>query len=356
LVREPTAAAAEDKMVDVVVSGDPDDAAGVEVVVRELVARLPVVLQWSRATGIDPVQVLAQRAPDTRIVTRAWMDLSDRKRARIYVANPWNARFVVRVVPLLDGYDEIAREVLGHIIESCVDAFLAGRDVGVTREVAEREVTGQSAASQPLPVPPATPPVPKAESSERARLGVALSYQATEVAGLSETMQGPAIGIGLGLPSGKAVRFSSSATVHYRLPIRWDSPSVGARFEGATARLGAGIEGDVTRRMVLRGQLGLGVDFMHLEPYVESGSTAKAGGPLWVTSPIVTATLSLEGTLSSRIGIFIGAGCDVDLDRSTYFVADGMKSTTVLSPWVAHPTAMVGLVFRTQEEPIDEPR
>jgi hypothetical protein len=195
LVREPTAAAAEDKMVDVVVSGDPDDAAGVEVVVRELVARLPVVLQWSRATGIDPVQVLAQRAPDTRIVTRAWMDLSDRKRARIYVANPWNARFVVRVVPLLDGYDEIAREVLGHIIESCVDAFLAGR-----------------------------------------------------------------------------------------------------------------------------------------------------------------ATLNLEGTLSSRIGIFIGAGCDVDLDRSTYFVADGMKSTTVLSPWVAHPTAMVGLVFRTQEEPIDEPR
>ena len=318
---------------------------------RELIARLPVVLQWSRASGIDPGQVLAQRAPDARVVARAWLDLSDPKLARIYVANPSSGRFLVRVVPLRDGYDEIAREVLGHIIESAVDAFLAGRDVGVTREMAEREVTHDSAP----PPAPASAPVPGAGASERTRIGVAVSYRATDVAGVEAMMHGPAIGVGLAFPMGKAVRFSSSATVHYRVPIQWDSPSVGAHLHGGTARLGAGVEGDVTQRMVLRAELGVGVDFTHLAPYVESGSTAKADEPRWVVSPVANAMVSLDAPLSSRMGWFIGAGCDFDLHRTSYFVANGAIANTVLSPWIARPVGVVGLVFRLSDERIDTP-
>jgi hypothetical protein len=348
----PAAGATENKVVDVVASGDPSATAGVEVVVRELVARLPVVLQWSRASGIDPGQVLAQHTPDARVVARAWLDLSDPKLARIYVANASSGRFLVRVVPLRDGYDEIAREVLGHIIESAVDAFLAGRDVGVTREIAEREVTHES----PPPPAPTTAHVPDAVVSERTRIGVAVSYQATDVAGAQAMMHGPAIGMGLAFPMGKAVRLSSSATVHYRVPIHWDSPSVGARLHGGTARLGAGVEGDVTQRMVLRAQLGLGIDFTHLAPYVESGSTAKADEPRWVVSPVATATVSLDAPLSSRIGWFVGAGCDFDLYRTSYFVANSTIANTVLSPWVARPMGVLGLVFRLDEETIDAHR
>ncbi|HEV3190429.1 MAG TPA: hypothetical protein VGY54_08025, partial [Polyangiaceae bacterium] len=324
-------AATDGQVVDVVVSGNPSATAGVEVVVRELLARLPVVLQWSQAPAIDPSQVLAQRAPDAHVVARAWMDLSSPTRARIYVANELSGRFVVRVVPLRDGYDEIAREVLGHIVESAVDAFLEGREVGVPREIAEREVTDESAAV-PMPVPPPAPPAPRASFSEVTRIGVGLWYQVTEMAA-SKVMHGPAVGIGLAFPTGRAARFSASAALHYRLPLHWDSPSVGVRFDGAAARLGAGIEGDITRRVVLRGQLGLGVDFVHLDPYVEDGSAAKAGSPFWVLSPITTATLSLEAQLSRRIGLILGAGCDIDLSAPSYFVASDTGPTTVLAPW-----------------------
>jgi hypothetical protein len=344
LAGESAAIAAEEKVVSVVASGDPSAIASVEVVVRELVARLAVALEWSQTSAIDAGQVLAPPAPDDRVVARAWMDMSNPKRARIYVANASSRRFLVRIVPLHDGYDEIGREVLGHIIESAVDAFLAGRDVGVAREIAEREVTEESEPTPHAPIAPATP-VAKAVSSE-----FAVSYQVTEVA-RATTMHGPALGIGLAFPIGKAERFSSSATVHYRLPLAWDSQSIGARFDGGTVRLSAGIEGDAARWLVLCGQLGFGVDVAHVAPYLEAGSTTTAAAPFWVVSPIATATASLEAALSRRIGLLVGIGCDVDLSGSSYFVANGMKATTVLLPWVAHPTGALGLLFR-----LDEPR
>jgi hypothetical protein len=340
-------------VVEVVVSGDPRTTVAVEAVVRELLARLPVILEWSQASGIDPGQVLARHAPDARVVARAWMDLRDVKQARIYVGNTFSERFIVRVVPLRNGYDEIAHEVLGHIIESAVDAFLAGGDVGVTREIAEREVVGVSASP---PRPPVPSPAPKADGAEAARIGVALSYRVTELAGSKVLMHGPAIGVGLAFPNGNAVRFSSSAALHYRLPLHWDSPSVGARFDGGTANLAAGIDGDVARRVVLRGQAGLGVDLMRLGPYVQPGSTAMADAPFWVTSLMATAFLSLEAAFSNRVALLIGAGCEVDMSGRSYFVANVTGRTTALSPWIVRPTAMLGLVFSTGNAGIDRSR
>jgi hypothetical protein len=357
VARGAVAKASEPRVVYVVASGDAADTAGVEVVVRELVARLPVELQWSRASGIDPGQVLAQRAPEVQVVARAWLDLSDAKRARIYVANAQGRRFLVRVVPLRDGYDEVAREVLGHIIESAVDAFLSGLDVGVTREVAERQVTAES---PPPPAAPATASAPPAATSNRfewLRLGVVVAYRATQIAQLPTILHGPTLGMALAIPIRGSVRFSSSAMLHYRLPTAWDSASVGARVAGATARLSAGLEADVARQVILRGELGVGADFTHLAPYAEpSDRMAKAGQPLWTTSSVAAAMLSLELAASSRIGLLVGAGCDVELNHPSYFVARNAQQTTVLSPWVVHPTATLGLVFRVDRQPIEQHR
>jgi hypothetical protein len=340
-------AAAEDKVVDVVASGHPSTVAGVEVVVRELVARLPVVLRWSQASGIDPTQVLAERAPDVRIVARAWMDLSDAKRARIYVANAGGGRFLVRVVPLREGYDEVAREVLGHIIESAVDAFLAGRDVGVSREIAEREVSQSSAPPQAAE----TLAVARAIAPESTRIGLAVSYQATGMEGVKATMHGPAIGAAFAVPIGGGLRLGSSASVQYRVPFHWDSASVGARFESAAARLGLGIEGDLKERVVLRAELGFGFDFVHVAPYVEAGSTARATPAEWFLAPIASAMLSLEAPLVSQVGLRVAAGSDVDLSGPSYFVASGGTVTTVLSPWVVRPVIALGAVFRWEKKP-----
>jgi len=349
------AKASEPRVVYVVASGDAADTAGVEVVVRELVARLQVELQWSRASGIDPGQVLAQRAPEVQVVARAWLDLSDAKRARIYVANAQGRRFLVRVVPLRDGYDEVAREVLGHIIESAVDAFLSGLDVGVTREVAARQVTAESPPPPATPATASAPPAATTNRFERLRLGVVVAYQATEIAQVPTILHGPALGMALAIPIRDSLRFSSSATLHYRLPAAWDSAAVGARIAGATARLRAGLEADVAWPALLRGELGIGADFTHLAPYAEpNDSMAKAGQPLWTTSSIAAAMLSLEIAASRRIGLLVGAGCDVELNEPSYFVARNAQQITVLSPWVVRPTATLGLVFRVDRQPIHQ--
>ena len=153
LARALESAPANARVAHVVASGEAEDTAAVEGVVRELVARLPIELRWSTASGIDIGQVLAQHAPDGQVAARAWLDLSNPRRARIYVANAQDNRYVVRIVPLSDGYDEVGREVIGHIVEFALDAFLSGAPVGVSREVAERQVTEEADTGQP-----ATPP------------------------------------------------------------------------------------------------------------------------------------------------------------------------------------------------------
>jgi hypothetical protein len=271
LARALDSAPANGRIAYVVASGEAEDTAAIEVVVRELVAGLPVELRWSTASGIDIGQVLAQHAPDGQVAARAWLDLSNPRRARIYVANAQDKRFVVRVVPLNDGYDEVGREVIGHIVEFALDAFLSGAEVGVSRD----------------------------------------------------------------------------------LPATWDSPAVGARLAGVTARLVAGLETDIAPRWVVRGLLGLGADFMRVSPYPEPGTgSARAGQPLWTGSTVLAAMVDLEFDASARIGLVVGAGCDASLNRPSYFVAGDARQTTVLSPSVFHPTASFGMVFRIGHQSI----
>lgn len=391
LARALDSAPANGRIAYVVASGEAEDTAAVEVVVRELVAGLPVELRWSTASGIDIGQVLAQHAPDGQVAARAWLDLSNPRRARIYVANAQDKRFVVRVVPLNDGYDEVGREVIGHIVEFALDAFLSGAEVGVSREVAERQVTDESdtgPAATPLgssagPDNQASKPErsggelkpPAAEAQHlgaarddglrahpasiqpdvriaRPRLGLLVAYQIREVSPLP-LLHGPVIGFGIALPLRPALRFRAFSTLHYDLPATWDSPAVGARLAGMTARLIAGLETDIAPRWVVRGLLGLGADFMRVSPYPEPGTgSARAGQPLWTGSTVFAAMVDLEFAASATIGLIVGAGCDASLNRPSYFVAGDARQTTVLSPSVFHPTASFGMVFRIGHQPI----
>lgn len=375
----------------VVASGEAEDMVAVEVVVRELVARLPIELRWSTASGIDIGQVLAQHAPDGQVAARAWVDLSNPRRARIYVANAQDQRFVVRVVPLSDGYDEVGREIIGHIVEFALDAFLSGAEVGVSREVAERQVTEAADTSQ-LAAPPGSSVEPEARASkperpgdelkppavevqdfgtarddglrvgpvanradvrsERPRFGLLVAYQVREISPLP-LLHGPVVGFGIALPLRQGLRFSASSTLHYDWPATWDSSLVGARVAGVSARLSAGLETDLAPRWVLRGLLGLGADFMRVSPYPEPGvRSTHPGQPLWTASTVVAAMVNLEFAASGRIGLVLGAGCDANLNRPSYFVAGDARQTTVLSPSVFHPTASLGMVLRIGHQPI----
>src|ERR1700733_2383135 len=163
LIPRPAIAGAEPETVEIVATGERTATSAVEVLVRELLKRLPVVIRWASAPEIDPRDVLARRTADSVLAARVWIDLSDRTGARLFVANAASDHFLVRLVPAEEGHREVEEEAVAQIIASSVEAILAGGEIGVTREVAVRQMAieprrDEAVQSSTAPSPQASRP------------------------------------------------------------------------------------------------------------------------------------------------------------------------------------------------------
>jgi hypothetical protein len=333
------AAETSGRVVNIVATGDPAATRGVEEVVRELLARLPVDLAWSAAARVAPQDVLERPAGDSGIVVRVWIDLSDAARAKIYAVHVSSDRFIVRILPLGHGYDEVAREALGHVVESAVDAFLAGGQIGMTRDRAEEEVRRQAAPAE-LPPRASPPPTPVRSGADR-RLTLALVYEATVAAASPVLPQGPGLNVAWAFGAG-TTRFVAGASARYRIPYVWDAASIGATFDGAALRLVAGAELPVGRAILVRMLGGFGPEVAYVRPHAVTGGAASARAPSWGAAPIVTAVVNVAAELSRRFELQLGAGADFDVSHTHYDVAQAGGTVQVLSPWPLRPLVYVG--------------
>jgi hypothetical protein len=335
---ESRAAAEGSKTVRVVASGNPSVAAALEVVVRELLGRLSVALDWSIAIGIDPRAILVGGHGHAEVIARAWIDVSDPTRARIYVANGQNERFILRFVPLENGYDEIAREELAHIVESSVDAFASGGAVGVSREVAEREVAREVRM-------PSSPPRRQASKPESAHLALALAYQGSLRAGDPIIAQGPLLDVAIAFQGESRVRFCASARAEYDTRLTWRSRPVGALFEGGAVAITAGAEVSVMRTFVVRALAGAGTGLTRVTPFAQSATTAMPSYAFWRTSPFGRVGVDATFDLFGPFALLVGVGCDVDLVHTAYELVRSGVQSQVISPWIAHPFSYAGALI-----------
>jgi hypothetical protein len=334
---DPANGAARASVVEIVITGDARDTLALEQLVRELVAHLPVELEWSVSPAIDPRQVLARRIDDRHVLVRAWVDVSDERRAKIYVANGGSERFIVRFVPEPNGYDAVAREALGQIIESSIAAFVASSDAGIPRADALRDVAHEEPAvvTEP-PKKPASRPEPPP------RIDAGIAYQAGLLDG--DTTQHGVTGVfGLALPGDRAARFASWANIGYRAPATWEGANAGVSVSGVAARIAAGVELDVTERFALRVVAGGGIDVVLIDPIAVTGATIAAPSSSDVV-PILTAMTTGQLRLGGKVALFAGLGCDFDLSRPRYDVVREQGLTPAWTPWVAHPTVLAGFL------------
>jgi hypothetical protein len=327
--------------VAIVATGEDRTTQAVEVILRELLARLPVEWTWSLTPRIAGREVLAAAASDSAVSVRVWMDLSDDRRAKIYAVHVSSDRFIVRVIPLEHGYDEVAREALVHIVESAVDAFLAGGDVGATREVAEEQVR----RATPETTGPASPSS-KASPDEgavldRHRLTLTVAYEVTAAADPPVFFQGPGVAVTGSFGSGRSIRFVASASARYRVPFTWDAPSVGTTLQGGTLRITVGGEAAVGRTFVLRALAGAGPDATYVRPHALA-SGVVAAPPFWEVAPVLTALANADVTLLRRLALELGLGFDFDVSHTRYDLTQAGQSTHVLSPWQLHPFVYLG--------------
>ena len=216
---------------------------------------------WSRADLLAPADVLGAAAPAGGV--RCWLDLRDRRRARMVFAARSGERFLVRDVELSGNFDELDRAALAEVVELSIEALFENERAGLSRGEAEALLARRAAPPPPSPAASGRSPLADAPAAirqgTRYELGVFYAAQA-QAAGLP-VAQGP--GLSLARSDRARARFRRPAPVRRRLadgpvPLARDRARHARPACGSTRwRLRAGLE--VGWRQ-LRARLGAGVD------------------------------------------------------------------------------------------------
>lgn len=345
-----TAHAEVARRVEVSVAGDRETTAALESGLLELSERQGLELDWSTRSAVHPKDVLRVEARDAALLARIWLDVRSSDRAVLYIADTTHDRFLLRVVPLEAGYDEVARESLGNIVESAIDALLAGAEFGVSREALEAQVEQELAATEPAPSPerpaespretPSSPLIePRANESPWLPSGF-VGYR-VEFAKRTELLRhGPELGVIVWQRVNTLGAFVG-VSGGYRMPSVWTGEGVELELQGAGGRLAFGLG---SRRQASSWRVGVvaGLEATRVETRV-SDSTLSARDPDWQRAPVVGAFASGELRVYRSWGLLLGAGAEYDPMGHHFDVLRGGRTAPVFEPWLLRPVVWVGV-------------
>lgn len=330
--------------VRVVSAGDAETTAALQQHILTLLSERQVHLEWQREAAIRGKDVLNQSSSEENNLANIWLDVTEDRRALLYIKNARSDRFLVRTLPLENGYDELGRESLANIVESAIDVLLQGGEIGVTREEAEKQVAAQA----PEPSPPLPPKEEKSspppEPVRAQRISPALFVAAAgDVIAPQAVRAGPRLGGSLYGARIAGFTWFSSLEGGYAFATPIESDEVRLRLEGPNGRWVAGFR-LASGRFGWRLGLGGGLDAMKVTTEVKDPSLRKAAS-LWVMTPLVSGMTSLDLALSDRWFGFFSAAADVVLTAHDFEVVRSGDSESLLSPWRVRPLTQIGVGF-----------
>ena len=341
-------------VVDVVATGTPTILAAMADRIRSLEARFPVTVRWTTAEAIDVREIVAPRAADQGAFARVWLDMSNPDRAVLFIANAGHDRLLVRVVPATDGYGELTRESLATIVESAIDALLAGGQIGVDRGAAVHEIeaqTGTRVAAEPPPavtVVTAQPPKPVVPSPSHAASHprswlLAGYYRGDAISSGPALRHGMQLALAYSSPSRAAFELLLMVSAQYAPPFSLGDGGRQVAEHGGGARLAIGATTNPERSFVWRAAIGAGADISRVEPVIAADTGLSAADPFVVTTPITTAFAMGSLRPARWLDIGLGVGLDVPLTGHHYDVQTGTARSAVIAPWSVHPYAFLGI-------------
>lgn len=320
--------------VSLVIAAEPRAADELELVVRELLARLSVGVQVSQVARID-VHEIASPPPIARpLLARVWIDFKKPGRATLYLLATAQDRLLVRTVDRAPSGDELAREELGHILETSAEGLLSGANVGLPRA----EVIPLLEPIEPKPAPP---PAPKTmEPVPWWQLGAL--YEVSALSSQVHFTHGPMLSVLFRTQVQKAV-LGLWATGQYRLPIDVGDDAVAATLASGAFRLLATADARVSRTLAVRVGVGGGTDLVRVQPrpsagFVSDSSHVHAFG-------VARASLGLEARVAPSVLLWFNAAADLDPSSTTYVVDARAGERLVLRPWAVRPAVAVGAAF-----------
>ena len=229
--------------------------------------------------------------------------------------------------------DELAREELGHILETSAKVYSPAPRLGLPR--AEAIPLLEPAEQKPMP-----PPVAKTETVTLVAIGALY-----EVAALSSQVHfthGPMLSALFRTRMQKAI-VGLWATGHTACRSRWDLSPVGATFASGAFRLLATTDLRVSGSVTMRMGLGGGTDIVRVQPqpstgFVPDSARVHAFG-------VGRGSIGLEARVGPSVILWLNAAADVDPSSTTYVVDARSGEKLVLRPWAVRPAVAVGAAF-----------
>jgi hypothetical protein len=320
--------------VSLVIAAEPRAADEIELVVRELLARLSVGVQVSQVARIDTREIASPPPLQRPLLARVWIDFKKPGRATLYLLATAQDRLLVRTVDRAPSGDEMAREELGHILETSAEGLLSGANVGVPRAEA---ISLLEPAEQKLP--PSPPPV-RSETVPWWQLGAL--YELSALSSQVHVTHGPMLSALFRTQVQKAL-VGLWATAQYRLPVEAGTAPVGATLASGALRLLATTDIRLSSVLTLRLGLGGGTDLVRAQARASTGFVSES--PHLRAVGVGRASIGLEARVASSAILWLNTAADLDPSSTTYVVDTRAGEELVLKPWAVRPAVAVGAAF-----------
>ena len=330
--------------VKVVVAGSDSSFGAIAKSLTESLSFIAVTPQFERAVSVDPRSVSEKHPPVQELFAYLWIDAASAREVTLYITDAATERVFVRRMNLDRGLDTVAVEGLAFVAQNSLEALLAGKTIGMTRDDYQHSLEAVAPRPAPEPVPQQA----------------AASTPHPNDAGLHESRPSPWdlwAGYELQGWDGATVRHEAALGIEYerwRLrfgvdlfgtwPIQFHSGVSGAELFGSGVRLGVSRPLALSRQLRLVPGLGFAIELTRIRPEL-SGPDAQPAAAYFAVDPTIRAVLGFERSLG-RWSLRAILGVDFETRPVHYVVTRQAATEVVRTPWRERPFAAIVLAAR----------
>lgn len=332
--------------IDVTLVGAAGQGEEMDALLRSWLAAAPADVAVHRRAKLSAEDVLgAASEPGT---LQIWMVLASQRRARLYFSDSSDQRYLVRDVPLRDGLDELGRELVAQVLISSIQSF---GERALSSSPSEVKDTFLPEPPAPLPPPPAQPrpssspsvAAMKQAGAETTHYGFGLAYSAVARGG-EGLGHGPGLYLGLLAPVSD-VEGTLTLRLGYRFPIEQRSERIALSTRAIGTHLAAGLQSQLSNHVSLRGEVGLGVEYLSFTPRSLVSEEIETRGKGHDLRPFALGAGRFAWALSNwELAALLTV--NLPLVRTHYDLVRGGEQQVELSPWRLQPGLGMELGWR----------
>jgi hypothetical protein len=327
--------------VKVVIAGSDSSFAAIAKSLTESLGFIAVTPQFERTAAVDPRRISEKHPPAESLFAYLWIDAVPAHEVTLYITDAPAEHVFVRRMNLDHGLDTVAIEALAFVAQSSLEALLAGKIIGMTRDDYEHslEAVAPQPAAEPAPNQPevATPQPNDAELHDARPFNWQL-WAGYELQGWDGvTLRHEAV-LGIGYERWK-LRFG--VELFSTWPIQFHGAGSGAEVFSNGARLSVSRPLALPHQLRLVPGLGFAMELTRVRPEL-SGPDAQPASPYFALDPTIRAVLGIERSLGrwSLRGIL---GVDFQPRPVRYVVTRQAATEVVRTPWRERPFAAIVL-------------